>query len=295
MAERGAAAPRDDPPSPVRFRTPEDRRTPRAVKTSLSLQFLHRVLGFEHLHYGLWQEDDPLTREGLERAQERYAGRLVSLIPEGTARVLDVGAGVGTTALRLLERGIEVEGLSPDPYQQEVFEQRVGRPFHLGRFQELETERPYDLILMSESAQYVWLDSLFPAVLRSARPGGWLLLADYFVLERDGSELTKSGHVLEAFLERAESAGLVLEHREDITRAVLPTLRLGREWIGRYVESTVELLDENVRTRRPWLHRLLRGALRGQVRKAQRTLALLDDEAFARTKCYEIQRYRLPG
>jgi SAM-dependent methyltransferase len=265
------------------------------VKTSLALQFLHRVLGLEHLHYGLWEASDPRTREGLERAQERYARRLVALVPDGARRVLDVGAGVGTTALRLLERGVDVEGLSPDPYQQRVFEQRVGRPFHLGRFQEFEPAAAYDLVLMSESAQYIWLDSLFPAVLRATRRGGWLLVADYFVLERDGSELTRSGHLLEAFLEGAAACGLVLEHREDITEEVLPTLELGTSWIQRYVEPAVALLDENLEARHRWLHRIVRRVVRGRVEWARQGMSLLDAEAFRRTKRYELLRFRVDG
>jgi SAM-dependent methyltransferase len=257
------------------------------------LQFLHRVLGLDHLHYGIWERDDPRTLVGLRRAQERYAQRLIGLVPPEVSSVLDVGAGVGTTALRLLERGVEVEGLSPDPYQKQVFELRVGKPFHLGRFQELEPGAPYDLVLMSESAQYIWLDSLFPAVLRTA-PGGWLLVADYFVLERDGSNLSRSGHLLGEFLERAGHHGLELEHREDVTQQVLPTLELGRAWATRYADPTLELLAETSRQRWPLLHRLARRLLRRPHERYLHALELLDPQAFERCKRYEILRFRVP-
>ena len=38
----------------------------------VGLRFYFEVLGLSHLHYGLWSDADPMTLEGLRRAQERY-------------------------------------------------------------------------------------------------------------------------------------------------------------------------------------------------------------------------------
>ena len=270
------------------------RKKPRRIKESTSLRLMREVLELDHLHYGLWG-DEPLGLEGLKKAQDRYAEKLCDWVPEGVRTVLDVGCGTGSMALRLSERGFEVEGLAPDPYLGEVFRERTGLEFHLARFQEFEPPRAYDLVLMSESAQYIWLDSLFPRVLRVA-PGGYLLLADYFVVDNDGSPAARSGHPLEAFLERAAGSGCELLEREDVTEQAAPTLELASAWLDRYGMRIATVLGERAERKHPWLYgagkRLFGGRLR---RKLEQERTLLDPELFRRLKRYELMLFRVPG
>jgi len=282
----------EQPPTSVAgtFRTPPRGR--RRIKVNLPLRFCHEILDLDHLHYGLWDGEE-LTREGLVAAQDRYTETLVEWIPEGVRTLLDVGAGTGATARDLRDRGFEVEGLSPDPYQRQLFARRVGRPFHLGRFQEFEPAYPYDLVLMSESSQYIWLDSLFPAVRRVA-PGGHLLVADYFVVHPDGGPMSKSGHPLDDYLEKAEKNGLELLRREDVTEATLPTLDLARQWLDRYVDPTLAMVGEHLQGKYPRLAHVGRWLLRKKLAEVDHARALLDSEAFRRVKSYELMLFRVP-
>ncbi len=268
------------------------RKRRRLVKTNTMLRFLHEVLGLEHLHYGLW-EDEPRDITGLARAQQRYADELISWIPKGVHSILDVGAGVGTTSRALAEKGFEVEGLSPDPYQREVFTQRTGLPFHLTRFQEFRPERPYDLILMSESAQYIWLPRYFPCVTRVA-PSGHLLLADYFVVA-DGDEhngpAAKSGHPLEEFDRRAVEAEFELLREKDVTEATVPTLELAADWVERYVEPSLDILGDSLGGRYPRAGRLARKKAETELEKSR---GIVDPDLFRSLKRYLIRLYRVP-
>ena len=274
------------------FREPEDRKSPRRVKVSTALRFYDEVLGLDHLHYGLWN-GEPINLEGLRVAQQRYEDRLLELIPDGVASVLDVGSGTGVTSARLRSAGYEVEGLSPDPHQESMFRERVpGAPFHLGRFQEFVPSRSYDLVLMSESAQYVWIDDLFETVRRVVDDGYWLL-ADYFVAP--GAEAGRHrGHDLEAFRTKAAAMGYELEHDEDITERVLPTLELGRELLHAYVRPSLNLGRDVLSLRHPWLFRLGRAlAARRIAREVSRLEREVDPDEFAQSRRYVIQRYRV--
>jgi len=268
----------------------------RRIKSSFALRFYSEVFGLDHLHYGLWN-GEPLTFDGLRSAQERYAKRLTGLIPEGVKTVLDVGSGTGGFSAALKGRGYQVEGLSPDPHQQKLYGERVGEPFHLVRFQDFDVPHSYDLVVMSESVQYIWLQSYFPAIRRTAA-GGHLLLADYFRIRQEDDELPEgSGHDLEAFLSEAEEAGLELVYREDVTDQVLPTLDLGRDWLEKHVDPFLALMNDTLTERYPRIYGLLRLFLRrrterhlGKIRK------LLDGKEFQRTRRYLILLYRVaPG
>ncbi len=270
------------------------RRKPQPVKVSTSLRLMREVLDLEHLHYGLWH-DEPLDLAGLKRAQERYAERLCEWIPEGVKTILDVGCGTGSMALRLRDRGFEVEGLAPDPYLGDVFAERTGLPFHLARFQDFEPERRYDLLLMSESAQYIWLDSLFPRVCRVA-PGGHLLLADYFVVHDDGSQAARSGHPLARFLELAAANGCELARREDVTAQAAPTLALASGWLDRYGVRIAAAVGERANRKHPWLYGLGKRLFGRRIRRRlEQERTLCDPDVFRRLKRYELMLFRVPA
>ena len=274
------------------FRRAADGKSPRQVKTSFSLQFLHRIVGLEYLNFGIWNEEDPLDVAGLRRAQKRLVARLFELLPPGASSVLDVGCGTGAIGERLAALGYDVEGLSPDPYHGELFAERLpDRRFHLGRFQEFEPDRRYDILFLCESAQYVWLDEFFEAVGRSLAPGGSVLLCDYFTVASDEGR-PRSGHPLEEFLSRAEAAGLELELDEDVTASVLPTLRLGQAIVERYGRGIVGLLHEASTRRFPRVAGAGWRLARPVTRWLDRLDRLLDPEAFARCRRYRVMRFR---
>jgi SAM-dependent methyltransferase len=297
IQERSATGPtaEEETPRPVeRVRRLVRRESPRRVKVNTALRIYHEVVGLEHLHYGLWN-GEPLTLDGLKIAQDRFSRTLCSFIPSDEVRsILDVGCGIGTTALMLKEAGYEIEGLSPDPYHQSVFSRRVGTPFHLSRFQEFDPPRAYDLVLMSESAQYIWLDSLFPSVLQAAR-GGRLLVADYFTVNGCRGILGKSGHPLQTFLETAEKAGLELECRKDITAEVAPTLDLARSWLERYVDPCLSIGSDYARRKVPRLAKAIRWMFRRRLERWNEMRRLVDSGEFRREKQYLILRFRVPS
>ncbi|MBM4389729.1 MAG: methyltransferase domain-containing protein [Deltaproteobacteria bacterium] len=257
-----------------------------------TLRFYEEVLGLSYLHYGMW-EGDPATLEGLRAAQERYAERLAAWIPDGVRTVLDVGCGTGGNAMLLTARGYSVEGLSPDPFQQERFTTRTGLPFHLSRFEDFEPSRTWQLVLMSESCQYIRISRLFDAVRRAA-PGGWLLVADYFVNAKGEGPLERSGHVLDGFRARASRDGFYIEREEDITEAVLPTLVLAKGWIDRYARPAVRLVSDTLGARYPWTLAVLRWMLRRRLASIAEQAVLVDGEAFRAVKSYRMFLIRVP-
>jgi len=261
----------------------------RRVKVATSLRFLHEVLGLDRLHYGLW-EGEPTTLDGLRAAQDRYSLLMHGWIPSGVRSILDVGCGVGTDAAELTELGYAVEGLSPDPYQQGKFIERTALPFHLARLQDFSPGRTWDLVLMNESAQYVWLDALFPK-LRELTPDGWVLLADYFLAADPGGDRV-SPHPLERFRALAREHGFEIEREEDVTDRAVPTLELLAEWNRRYVERSSAILSTSLSARHPLLFRLGRRLAGAALSRWYRELADLEPAEFRRTRRYVVMLLR---
>src|SRR6185503_11516759 len=134
----------------------------------------HHFLNMQDLHYGYWPQGLARVPQNLAQAQSNYTDFLMSHIPPGVKSVLDVGCGAGNTARKLLERGFTVDCVSPNGVLTSVARQVLagrGDIFET-RFQDLQTERRYDLVLFSESLLFIPLEEAFTKALSLLNPGG---------------------------------------------------------------------------------------------------------------------------
>jgi cyclopropane fatty-acyl-phospholipid synthase-like methyltransferase len=149
----------------------------------------------EHLcmHYGYWEEDTRSLAEAVTRLNEKLVelGRIT-----GTDRVLDAGCGVGGGALFLARRlGCRVHGITLSATQVERCRQnarrhRVEDLVCFERRNYLATgldDASFDVVWAVESVCYAFdkRDFLREAY-RLLRPGGRLVLADFFGVKMDG-------------------------------------------------------------------------------------------------------------
>ncbi len=237
------------------------------AESDLGFRVMRDIMGLEDLHLGLWEDGDELTIENCRRAQERYAERFISMIPPGVKRVLDVGCGTGQNASRLVTKGYEVEAVSPDSYQERVFGEKLdGRArFHLSRFEDFRAREKFDLLLFSESAEYMEKNKFFPCCAQALKDPGWLLVCDFF--RRAEIDYYKSCFIEEDFLRRAREAGFETVESVDVTEATVPTLTLARKMHLRYGIPAARLLVDLARHRAPVLSRLAAFFLRKKLRK----------------------------
>ena len=267
---------------------------PRPDKRSGPLRVYHYVFGLDHLHYGLWEKEDAFSVEGLKAAQQRFEDYLVDRLPAGAESVLDVGCGTGMLSARLASMGLHVEGLAPYPHERELYERKLDVPYHMVRFQHFESEPRFDCVVMSESAQYIPPPRLFAKAAQCLKPGGHLMVCDFFVLDHAEGIMGEAGHNLTAFRAEAGRHGFGLESEADITDCVTPTLDLAKHWADKALLAA-DILSETVRDRHPWLTRLVAWRTRKKVVRLKQEMRLLDSKEFSANKRYLFLLYRKTG
>ena len=280
---------------------PKSSQIPPATRyQNAAIQYYLGLTDSPYLHYGYWELPkyaDELTLGGLRIAQEAYAAKLLAFIPRGINTILDVGCGIGGNANYLLERGFTVEGLAPDAFQQEKFiENTEGKaPFYLVRFEEFQTNKSYDLILLSESSQYIAAVDIAESTIRSLKVGGYLLFADMMRSDAKYNQgIFSNCHVVEDIHTALVNAGFSLVKTEDISRQITPTIDLCVENFRIFGMTTAKYIADILKIAFPPLHIILRWAFNRWLRK----LIVEGLEArtiFEKHLCYEIQLWQFLG
>lgn len=265
------------------------------------LNLFHFFLGSRDLHYGLWQDDLEVCIQNLPEAQKRYSDFLISHIPQGVERILDVGCGAGGVATELLARGYSVEGVSPSPLLSDAARKQAGDDFkiHQGRFEDVhfEQEDRFDLVMFSESFQYITLDRVLEDAKRRLQPGGHVLICDFFKTNAPGKSVIGGGHPIDKFRQALECSGLEVLEDRDITRETAPNLDIVNQMGRELLLPTFNLIGYAFSSNHPWLAKLIRWKYRNKIDKINRkyTSGERSGENFAFHKVYRLLLLRYPG
>ncbi|MGF1675857.1 MAG: class I SAM-dependent methyltransferase [Rivularia sp. (in: cyanobacteria)] len=275
-------------------------RIPKATRyQNAAIDYYMGLTKSSYLHYGYWEEppapEEELTLTKLRLAQEAYAVKLFSFIPEGTKTLLDVGCGIGGNTKYLCDRGFAIEGLAPDALQEERFlENTQGKvPFHLTRFEDFQQDKLYDLILFSESSQYIAVNDLAEGAARLLSRGGYLLIADMMRFDAKYQEgIFSNCHVREELKVALEKTGFRLIKSEDISRSIAPTLDLCVSNFRTFGITTGKYIADVIKIAVPPLYGLFNWAFKRWLDQPI-TEGLAARKIFDTHLCYEIQLWQL--
>jgi len=254
----------------------------------LGLVLAQQLLDVEDLHYGLWDPDLELSLGNLARAQQRYTdmllGQLESLLSDRPApRILDVGCGTGHFLQQLLARGYRVDAVNPSAHLNKLVRDRLAVLQHSESilyetgFESLprrQCQHQYDLLLFSESFQYIPLPDIFALAPELLHSGGHMVICDFFKTDAhcDGGAGDRSfsgGHLLGEFYRCVEQSPFRISHDEDLTARVSPNIALLDEWLTQRLVPALSSVDAYLLGTWPRLTRILKWLGRQRLARAR--------------------------
>jgi cyclopropane fatty-acyl-phospholipid synthase-like methyltransferase len=271
-------------------------------RSERELELYRKMFGSEFLHVGYFKNAnvaaEDVSLRMLSDAMRDYAELVLQrLRPEDQGKtVVDIGCGIGGLMRLLGERGLKPAGVTPNPIHAELIGRQLpGMKVHLTPFQHLDHQAlpaPYDLATSTEALHNVPIDQAFTKLKQVVKPGGRLILIDYYRLH-EGAK-SRSGWFLKDFEAALPRHGITVIDRQDIGLNCLPTMAFGHLWATRVGFPLIEFQLDKYFNGHPALGYLFQ-PVRDKLKARMDRVEVLDPKVLAGEKAYLVNVLQLPG
>ena len=253
-------------------------------------------MGSEDLHYGYWPNGKDASVQNFAHAQDSHSKLIMDHIPEKTNSILDVGGGSGNLALKLLDNGYSVDCVIPSEFLAEQAKAKLGNEsvIHICGFEQIPTTKTYDLIIFSESFQYVKMDESLHKVGDIISSVGHLLICDFFRRDVPGKSPMGGGHSWQGFKDTISTLPFQQVTDLDISEETAPTIDLLDQFCQDVLMPISEMSGSYLQYKYPYLTKLLNWKLKKRIEKIRRTYLSgeLNGDSFKKFKTYRLLLYK---
>ena len=250
----------------------------------------------EELHYGYWPDEKRATAQNFSQAQDRHSQLIIDNIPNNVKRILDVGSGSGSLAKKLIKLGYQVDCVIPSEFLAEKVKVKLSDSsnVYINKFEDLDISHHYDLVLFSESFQYVELNDSIKKIISVLNKNGHLLICDVFHKNVEGISPMRGGHRLDLFDDEISNSTLVKEKDIDITKETAPTWDFLNQLLNEVAIPISDMSNNYLEYKYPRLTKLIKWKYQRKLNKIKKVWLSgeLTGESFIKFKSYRLFIYK---
>ena len=253
-------------------------------------------MGSEDLHYGYWPNGKDASVQNFAHAQNSHSELIMNQIPENINYILDVGGGSGNLALKLINNGYRVDCVIPSAFLAEQAKTKLGNEsvIHICGFEQMPSTKTYDLIIFSESFQYVKMKKSLQKIEKMTSPNGHLLICDFFRRDLPEKSPIGGGHSWQGCKDTISTLPFQQVTDLDISLETAPTIDLLDQFCQDVLMPISEMSGSYLQYNYPYLTALLNWKLKKRIEKIRRTYLSgeLNGESFKKFKTYRLLLYK---
>ena len=271
--------------------------SPNEIGLEIGLVLSRFFLKTEHLHFGYWPDDLDVNLNNLKKAQDYHSEKIIQSIPKNVETILDVGSGSGGLAEKLVDNGYHVDCVSPSEYLSDSIEQKLKKRVTVYRstFEELDLQKKYDIVVFSESFQYVNVKKALNKIPLVVQEKGHVLICDFFRKPGTGTKPLGGGHDWEVFQDYLSEHSFIEILNKDITRETARTYDLINQIIGEVADPVRSLSAKYLDSQYPKGMKFLRWYFKKKIKRINRIYfsGNMTGDMFNKLKTYRVLLYRI--
>ncbi|PKL46774.1 MAG: hypothetical protein CVV39_06720 [Planctomycetes bacterium HGW-Planctomycetes-1] len=275
----------------------------KTISREIGLEIGHIVgkgmFKLDHLHYGLWKKGLDPDILNLHIAQDEYCKFIIAHIPAEVKSILDVGCGAGAFSKRLVDLGYNVDCVCPTEYQNKLVEELLGGAGEVFKckLEDIQTDKKYDMVQFCESFQYIDLDRVLDIAASLIKPGGYMLICDFFKTQPADKYGIKGGHKFDKFMELLEKSPFEILENIDITEQTAPNMDILDCATKEVMIPVADAVERFFKSRNPFILKLIKWKYRKKIEKAQKKYlqGKRTGKDFAESKTYRLFVCRKTG
>ena len=165
---------------------------------------------------------------------------------------------------------------------------------HVCKFEDLEESQSYDLILFSESFQYVLMEQSINKIVSMLPKNGHLLICDVFHKNVTGVSPMRGGHRWDLFENQISKSSLKQITNLDITAETAPTYDFLNQLLNEVVIPISDISGNYLNFNYPKLSKILKLKYRKKLDKIEKVWysGELTGENFIKFKSYRLLIYK---
>ena len=199
-------------------------------------------------------------------------------------------------AKKLIKLGYQVDCVIPSEFLAEKVKVKLSDSsnVYINKFEDLDISHHYDLVLFSESFQYVKLNDSIKKIISVLNKNGHLLICDVFHKNVEGISPMRGGHRLDLFDDEISNSTLVKEKDIDITKETAPTWDFLNQLLNEVAIPISDMSNNYLEYKYPRLTKLIKWKYQRKLNKIKKVWQAgeLTGESFIKFKSYRIFIYK---